>query len=131
MCGLDPYLGSPLFESASAARLCRAERGGPGVASGSEPAPVRWSPWLHHLPRVADLARDRRRRRREWAGQERAPARPLPPLEVPVAGADRVLPGLELVAVHRDAHGAAGLAPVGAGLAEHAVQALGLGGLLH
>jgi len=30
-----------LFFGASVARLCRAERGGPGFASGSEPDPVK------------------------------------------------------------------------------------------
>ena len=36
-------------------------------------------------------------------------------------------PGLELVAVHGDAHRAARLAPLGAGVAEDAVEPLGLG----
>ena len=67
----------------------------------------------------------------ERAGEERAPAGALPSLEVAVAGADRVLAALQPVAVHRDAHRAAGLAPLGARLAEHAVEPLRLRLALH
>ena len=35
-------------------------------------------------------------------------------------------PGCKLIAVHRDAHGAAGFAPVGAGVAENLVEPFGL-----
>ena len=59
--------------------------------------------------------------------RKRAPAAALAALEVAVAGADGVLAGRELVAVHGDAHRAAGLAPLGAGVAEHAVEPFGLG----
>src|SRR4051812_28716544 len=83
------------------------------------------------LPGVGDLSGDGGGGGGERAGQERAPARALPALEVAVAGADRVLPRLQLIAVHRDAHRAAGLAPVGAGVAEDLVEPLGLGLLLH
>ena len=57
-------------------------------------------------------------------GEERARALALAPLEVAVAGGHDVLAGLRPVAVHGDAHGAAGLAPVGAGGLEDRVQAL-------
>src|SRR4051794_14573611 len=72
-------------------------------------------------PRVGDLAADRRRRRGERAREEGSAALALATLEVAVAGADGVLAGAELVAVHRDAHGAAGLAPLGAGCSEDLV----------
>jgi hypothetical protein len=49
--------------------------------------------------------------------------RPCPAaFKVTVAGADGVLPGLELVAVHGDAHRAAGFAPFCAGLLEDFVS---------
>src|SRR6058998_1540254 len=97
---------------------------------------MRWygsPPWStsHHLPRVGDRAGDGARRRGERARQEGAPAGPLPPLEVAVAGADGVLPRAELVAVHGDAHRAAGLAPLPARLAEYAVEPLRLRLSLH
>ena len=59
------------------------------------------------------------------------PARALAAFEVPVAGAHRVAAGLEAVAVHGDAHRAAGLAPLRARVAEHAVEAFRLRLLLH
>ena len=37
-------------------------------------------------------------------------------------------PGADVIAVHAEAHGAAGLAPLRAGIDEHAVEAFGLGG---
>ena len=57
----------------------------------------------------------------------RAP-RPLPALEVPVGGRRDALAGTRRIAVHRDAHRAPGLAPLEAGIAEDAVEALGLRG---
>src|SRR6185436_15137586 len=75
-------------------------------------------------PGVGDLAFDRGRGGRERAGEQRAAALPLPALEVAVRGRHAVLAGLELVAVHRQAHGAAGLAPLAAGLLEDRVQPL-------
>src|SRR5216117_784072 len=82
-------------------------------------------------PRVADHAVDRRNGGRQWRGQERPPALALAALEVAVRRADRVLPGRELVAVHRNAHRAAGLTPLGTGGPEDLVQALPLGLTLH
>src|SRR4051812_4341350 len=75
-------------------------------------------------PRVGDLAADRRRGRGERRREERPAALALAALEVPIRGADRVLTGRELVAVHRDAHRAARLAPLGARGPEDLVQAL-------
>src|SRR5213594_207848 len=79
-----------------------------------------------HLARVGDRAGHGAGRRGEGARQEGSATGSLPPLEVAVAGADGVLPRTELVAVHGDAHRAAGLAPFPARLAEHAVQPLRL-----
>src|SRR5664279_634838 len=59
----------------------------------------------------------------ERRGEERSSALALPSLEVAVRGADAVLAGLELIAVHGDAHRAARFAPLGAGRAEDLVEA--------
>src|SRR5262249_23771645 len=55
----------------------------------------------------------------------------LPALEIAVRGRGAALPGRELVRVHGETHGAAGLAPFEAGLDEDLVEALGLGLFLH
>ena len=60
-----------------------------------------------------------------------AAAAALAALEVAVARARRPLAGGQLVGVHRQAHRAARLAPVGAGGGEHLVEPLGLGLRLH
>ena len=73
-------------------------------------------------PHVGDLAGDGGRGGRQRRDQERAAALALPSFEVAVAGADGVLAGLELIAVHGDAHRAAGFAPLGAGVAEDVVE---------
>ena len=75
--------------------------------------------------RIGDLAGDGGGGGGERAGQEGAPAFALAAFEVAVAGADRVLAGLELVAVHGDAHAAARFAPFGAGFFEDLVQTFG------
>jgi hypothetical protein len=85
------------------------------------PAERRW---------IDDAAGHGRRGGGERRREERSAPGALPPLEVAVARADGVLPGAELIAVHRDAHRAARLAPLGAGVAEHDVEPLGLGLLL-
>ena len=81
--------------------------------------------------RIGDDAGDRAGGGGQRRGEERPAALALAALEVAVAGADRVLARLQLVAVHRDAHRAAGLAPLGAGRLEDLGQALGLGLALH
>src|SRR5436190_1208562 len=81
-------------------------------------------------PDVGDLAFDRAGGGGERAGEERPAALPLAALEVSVRGGDAVLAFFQLVAVHRDAHGAARLAPLAARLAEDLVEPLGLGLLL-
>src|SRR5688572_3639087 len=82
---------------------------------------------LHQFTRVGDDAADRRCDCREWAGEERAPAFALPPFKIAIAGADGVLPRLQLVTVHGDAHRAARLAPFRPCLAENLVQPFGFG----
>mmetsp|Transcript_15577 Transcript_15577/g.49249 ORF Transcript_15577/g.49249 Transcript_15577/m.49249 type:complete len:529 (-) Transcript_15577:350-1936(-) len=80
---------------------------------------------------VLELARDGRGRGHRGAHEVRAALGALAALKVPVRRRGAALLGLQAVGVHAQAHGAAGLAPVEAGLAEDLVQALGLGLLLH
>src|SRR5258705_5449230 len=82
-------------------------------------------------PRIGDDAGDRRRRRGEWTGEQRAASRSLPPFEVAVAGGNPQLAGTKRIAIHRDAHRAAGLPPFGARLDENAVEPLAFGLTLH
>src|ERR1044071_662644 len=86
-----------------------------------------WSALPEQGADVGDPAGDGGGRGGERRRQERAAAAALAALEVAVAGADGVLAGLEAIAVHRDAHRAAGLAPLGTGVEEHAVEPLALG----
>ena len=51
--------------------------------------------------------------------QQRAGTHALPALEISIAGAERILAGGDRVAVHSEAHRAAGFAPVGAGRLEY------------
>src|SRR5882757_10785012 len=71
---------------------------------------------------IRDYASDGARRRRERARQKRSSTLALPPFEIAIAGRDAVLARLQLVAVHRDAHRAAGLAPIRARFFKDAVQ---------
>src|SRR5664280_760599 len=81
--------------------------------------------------RIGYDAGERTRGGGERRGEERSAALALAPLEVAVRGADAVLPGFELVAVHGDAHRTAGLAPLGAGSLEDFAEAFALGLSLH
>ena len=90
--------------------------------------------WVHFLSfhannvaRVGDDAGNGGGGGGKRAGQEGAAALALPAFEVAVAGADGILARLKLVAVHGDAHAAAGLAPFGAGFREDLVQTFGFG----
>src|SRR5260221_13219111 len=60
---------------------------------------------------IGDAAGDRRRDGHRWTGEMRAPARPLPADEIAVGRGDAALAGRDRVAVHRQAHRAARLAP--------------------
>src|SRR5262245_43452738 len=76
---------------------------------------------------VGELARHRCRDRHGRADQMGPPARALAALEVAIRRRRSALAGLELVAVHGEAHRAAGLAPVEAGFLEDLVEAFLLG----
>src|SRR5271157_2849332 len=78
-------------------------------------------------PRIGDDAGDSAGGRREGRGQEGPAAFALPSLEVAVRGADAVLAGLELVAVHGNAHRTARLAPLRSGRLEDLPEPLALG----
>src|SRR5258706_371224 len=81
--------------------------------------------------RIRKAPGDRRCGRRQRRGEERPAALALATLEVAIRGGDRVLAGRQLVAVHRDAHRAAGLAPLRSGGPEDLVETLALGLSLH
>src|SRR6266851_800031 len=76
---------------------------------------------------VGDAAGDGGGRGHGGAGEMRASARPLATDEVAVGGRDAPLAGCDGVAVDRQAHRAARLAPFETGVEEDAVEALGLG----
>src|SRR5450631_2627300 len=75
-------------------------------------------------PGIGDHPGEGRCGGRQGRGQEGPAALALATLEVPIRGADRVLAGGQLVAVHGDAHRTARLAPLGAGRPEDLVEAL-------
>ena len=79
---------------------------------------------------VREAARDGGRRGHGGRHEVRAPAGPLAALEVAVRRRRAALLGPQLVGVHREAHGAAGLAPLEARRFQNLVEALGLGLLL-
>src|SRR4051794_17119781 len=76
--------------------------------------------------RIGDDAVERGCGRRQRRGEERSRALALATLEVAIARADDVLARRALVAVHGDAHAAAGFAPLGACRAEDLVEAFAL-----
>src|SRR5437868_14410211 len=80
---------------------------------------------------VGNRAGKRRRGGSEWTREQCPAASTLATLEVAIARRDGKLPGSQRVAIHRDAHRAACLAPIGGRVDEDAVQALRLGGGLH
>src|SRR5262245_47539581 len=82
-------------------------------------------------PDVDEVPRYRCGRRHLRAHEVGAPAGTLAALEVAVGGRRAALAGGELVVVHREAHRAAGLAPLEPRVAEDAIEAFALGLLLH
>src|SRR5260221_8164158 len=78
-------------------------------------------------PRIGDDAADRRCGGGQGRGEERPATLALAALEIAVRRADRVLAGRQLIAVHRDAHRAARLAPFPPGGPENLPEALALG----
>src|SRR5579862_1587296 len=89
---------------------------------------LRWvsgSIGLQELAWIGDAAAHRAGGRGERTCEQRACPGPLAALEIAVTGADGVLAARHEIAVHAQTHGAAGLAPLGAGGEEHLVQPLG------
>src|SRR5579883_2365025 len=78
-------------------------------------------------PHVSNNAGDGAGGGGQRGGEEGTASLTLASFEVAVAGGDAVFAGLELIAVHGDAHGAARLAPVATGGAEDPVEAFGFG----
>src|SRR5688572_31550749 len=72
---------------------------------------------------VDEMSRDCRGRRHRRADEVRASARTLAALEVAVRGRGAALAGFQAVGVHAQAHRAARLAPLEAGIAEYPVEA--------
>src|SRR5262245_48489554 len=62
-----------------------------------------------------------------WRDQMRAALVALTAFEVAVRGRSTALAGLQLIGVHAEAHGAAGLTPFESGVQEDLVETLGLG----
>src|SRR5712692_3171580 len=81
-------------------------------------------------PHVGESARDGGGRGHGGTHEMRARALALAALEVPVGGRGHALSGARPVAIHADAHGAAGLAPLEARRLEDLVETLGLRRLL-
>ena len=77
--------------------------------------------------RIGDAAAHGRGGRRGRAREQRARADALAAFEIAVARADAVLAVVDEVAVHAEAHRAAGFAPFGAGIDEHLREARALG----
>src|SRR5206468_220225 len=78
------------------------------------------------LPDIDQVTRDRGCRRHRRTDEMRPPSTPLPAFEVAIAGRSTALSRPEDVGVHAEAHRAAGVTPLKAGVHEDGVQALGL-----
>src|SRR6516164_6368595 len=87
--------------------------------------------WLEHAPDVGYGSRDGGRGRGRWRREEGASALALASFKVTIAGGYAVLAGRKLVAIHRDAHGATGFAPLASGFAEDLRESFGFGLVLH
>src|SRR5213594_2895387 len=104
----------------------------PGVAKRIwSPAGSLFGRDLAEIADVGEMAADRGRRGHGRAHQMGAPAAALAAFEIAVRGRGTTLAGLELVGVHRQAHGTAGLAPFETSLEEDPVEAFLLGLVLH
>src|SRR5262245_9912645 len=82
-------------------------------------------------PDVHEMTGDRGRGRHRRADEMGSRARPLPPLEIAVGRGGDAIAGRRQVVVHAEAHRAARLAPLEAGLGEDLVEAFLLRLLLH
>src|SRR3984957_13330008 len=83
------------------------------------------------FPHVDEMPRDRRGGRHGRRDQVGAALVALAPLEIAVRGRGAAFAGIELVGIHREAHRAAGLAPLEAGFDEDLVEAFGFGLLFY
>src|SRR5258708_8681676 len=92
---------------------------------------VNFSIALAPAPDVDEVAGNRCRGSHHRAHQVRAAARALAALEIAVGGRGAALAGFQPVGIHAETHRAAGLAPLEAGVAEHAIEAFALGLFLH
>src|SRR3989304_3604746 len=95
-----------------------------GACSRDEPVPKLSPTRRIARPAIPGRSRTKSGSRKQTVSSDPPPALALAALEVAVARRDGVLAGAELVAVHRDAHRAAGLAPLGPGGAEDLVEPL-------
>src|SRR5688572_21289101 len=86
---------------------------------------------VQEFARIGDPAAYRGRGRGGGTREQRARALALAPLEIAVAGADAVFTGFDGITVHPQAHRAAGLAPLGAGIQEYLCDAARFGLALH
>src|SRR5688500_6477598 len=86
---------------------------------------TRSSPLLQIRSWIGDAAFDGGRRRSRRARQDGADALPLPSHEIAVRGRDDKLARRALVAIHGDAHGAAGKPPFGPRAEKDLVEAFG------
>src|SRR5262245_64127768 len=77
------------------------------------------------------MASDGRCGRHGRAHQVGASATALTSFEIPIAGGSGSLAGLEDIGIHPEAHRTARLAPLEAGVHEHAVEPFAFGGGLH
>src|ERR1700692_3532343 len=84
-------------------------------------APAAAAP-LQELPWVGDSAPHGGSGGGHGTHQQGSRAHALAPFEISVAGAHRVLPRTDRIAVHSQAHRTSGLAPVGAGVLENLSQ---------
>jgi len=88
--------------------------------------------FVDQFPDVGHHAGDCRGGNHRGTHEQRAARRtPLPPLEVPVGRGRAHLVAFELVGVHPEAHRAASVAPIEAGLPEGGVEPFALRRLLH
>src|ERR1700730_15840602 len=79
------------------------------------------------LTRVRDAAFDRTGGGRQRTDQQRSRSFSLTTFKIAIAGADRIMPGGDCVAIHAQTHRAAGLAPVSACRLESLCQSRRLG----
>src|SRR4051812_40687247 len=91
---------------------------------------VNFTGHLPQFPNIRNTARNCACRSRQRRREQRAPALALASFKVSIAGADRRLARLELIAVHRETHAASRFTPLGTGVLENLVETFRLCGFL-